>query len=75
MPTCARSEQHSVLAEMLQRTIAELPESCAQAVSLHHIGGLSCADIARIQEVSSASVYLRIWRGLRTVRVIFANRR
>jgi RNA polymerase sigma-70 factor (ECF subfamily) len=59
-----RNEQVAQLAEAL----AELPEAQQEAISLHHLHGLSVAETAQLMDRSTTAVAGLLKRGLRTLR-------
>ena len=50
--------------DLLRRALAQLPEDRREAVVLHHIQGLSFAEIGAVSGVSAGAAKLRAHRGM-----------
>jgi RNA polymerase sigma-70 factor (ECF subfamily) len=68
-----RAERNEQLVQ-LAAALAELPAAQQEAVSLHHLHGLSVAEIAALMERSTTAIAGLLKRGLRTLRTHFETR-
>lgn len=68
-----KAERNEQLVQ-LAAALAELPAAQQEAVSLHHLHGLSVGEIAVLMERSATAVGGLLKRGLRTLRTQFETR-